>query len=130
MTNLIIEKTLRTPYIFFDTEDCTLVVKGRSIPENSLQFYGVLFKWADSFYQDTEGHQKLEIIFKLEYFNTSSSKCILDFLRKLEKLKELGVKVKISWFYDLRDEDMLEVGEDFREILDLDIELLQNREEN
>ena len=128
MTNLIVEKTLRTPYIFFDSEKCTLTIQGRSIPENSLQFYGVLFKWADNFYQDSAGHQNLEVTFKLEYFNTSSSKCILDFLRKLENLKQMGVKVSVLWFYDARDEDMQEVGQDFKEILDLDIALLPNAE--
>ena len=128
MTNLIVEKTARTPYIFFDGEKSTLSVQGRSIPENSLQFYGVLFKWADSFYQDSAEHQNLDVTFKLEYFNTSSSKCILDFLRKLENLKQMGVKVKVYWFYDVRDEDMQEVGQDFKEILDLEIELLPNPE--
>ncbi len=128
MTNLIVEKTARTPHISFDSIKSILNVQGRSIPENSLQFYGVLFKWADNFYQDTAEYQNLEVVFKLEYFNTSSSKCILDFLRKLENLKKMGVKVKVCWFYDVRDEDMKEVGQDFKEILDLDIELLPNAE--
>ncbi len=128
MTNLIVEKTARTPHISFDSAKSILNVQGRSIPENSLQFYGVLFKWADNFYQDSVEHQNLEVVFKLEYFNTSSSKCILDFLRKLENLNKMGVKVKVYWFYDVRDEDMLEVGQDFKEILDLDIELLPNTE--
>lgn len=125
MTNLIIEKTSRTPYIFFDTNKNTLNIEGRSIPENSLQFYGVLFKWIDNFYQDSIENQNLEVTFKLEYFNTSSSICILDFLRKLEKLKQMGVKIKVFWFYDGRDEDMEEVGQDFKEIIDLEIELIK-----
>ena len=128
MTNLIVEKTARTPHISFDSAKSILNIQGRSIPENSLQFYGVLFKWADNFYQDSVEHQNLEVIFKLEYFNTSSSKCILDFLRKLENLKKMGVKVKVYWFYDVRDEDMQEVGQDFKDILDLEIELLPNTE--
>ena len=128
MTNLVVEKTSRTPYIFFDSNKNILTVEGRSIPENSLQFYGVLFKWADTFYQESTEQKDLEVVFKLEYFNTSSSKCILDFLRKLEKLKQMDVVVKVFWFYDGRDEDMEEVGQDFKEILDLDIELVQNAE--
>ncbi|MDQ3394085.1 MAG: DUF1987 domain-containing protein, partial [Bacteroidota bacterium] len=62
---------------------------------------------------------------KLEYFNTSSSKCLVEVFRKLEKLHNIGKEIKIRWFYEAEDEDMLESGEDFKEILKIPIELLK-----
>ena len=46
------------------------------------------------------------VIFNLEYFNTSSSKCILDLLRKLETLKDTNNITEIKWYFDEGDEDM------------------------
>ena len=43
---------------------------------------------------------------QLEYFNTSSSKCLLDLFKKLEALDSLSV----HWYFDSDDEDMLEAG--------------------
>ena len=126
MTSINIEGSPKTPTVNFNHETGVLSVKGRSIPENSIEFYKPLIDWIDNY--SASPADKTVINIQLEYFNTSSSKCILDFLRKLEKLKQMNVGVKVFWFYDGRDEDMEEVGQDFKEILDLDIELVQNAE--
>ena len=39
MEPLIIEGTSKTPHIRFDAEQGRLELKGRSIPENSIDFY-------------------------------------------------------------------------------------------
>ncbi len=59
----------------------------------------------------------------LEYFNTSSSKCLLDVFRKLEMLNSSG-NVAIRWYYDEEDEDMKEVGEDYQALLKVPISLI------
>ena len=61
---------------------------------------------------------------KLVYFNTSSSKSILDVLRKLEVLKTRS-EVVVKWYYEKEDEDMLEVGEDYREIVNLPFAMIE-----
>ena len=40
------------------------------------------------------------------YFNTATSKLILDILGKLEELHEAGHPVKVLWFYEVDDEDI------------------------
>ena len=59
----------------------------------------------------------------MEYFNTSSSKCILDVLRKLEKIHKNGKSVVVKWFYEEDDEDMMEAGENYQRIVSVPIEL-------
>ena len=56
--------------------------------------------------------------FKLEYFNTASSKLILDLLTVLEDIEG----AKIHWYFYEDDEDMEEAGEEFSELVDLNFE--------
>ena len=63
---------------------------------------------------------------QLEYFNTSSSKCILDVFKKLETLS--GTEVSVKWYYEEDDEDMLEAGEDYEAIIDLPFEMIEVEE--
>ena len=65
----------------------------------------------------------------MEYFNTSSSKCILDILRKLEKIHEAGGNVTVTWFYEEDDEDMQEAGEDYQRIVKVPINIEALEEE-
>ena len=63
---------------------------------------------------------------QLEYFNTSSSKCILDVFKKLENLHNKSVaEVVINWYYEEDDEDMLEAGEDYQSILKLPFKMVE-----
>ena len=62
---------------------------------------------------------------RLEYFNTSSSKCILDVFKKLEKLKNTGADVHVNWYFETDDEDMEEAGEDYQAIVDLPFSIIE-----
>jgi hypothetical protein len=61
----------------------------------------------------------------LSYFNTASSKIILDILLKLEEIRNNGANVEIKWHYSSDDEDMMEAGEEYAEIVDIPIELIE-----
>ena len=65
---------------------------------------------------------------KLEYFNTSSSKCLLDFFRKLEAISNRGNKVLVNWYFEKDDEDMMEAGEDYNAIVGLPFVLIEQEE--
>ena len=62
---------------------------------------------------------------QLEYFNTSSSKCILDVFKKLEAINKGGSSVVINWYYEEDDEDMLEAGEDYQAIINVPFKMVQ-----
>lgn len=121
MEAINIEPSVKTPKISFDAGSGMLEIAGRSIPENSTEFYKPVFEWLDS-YSGTPA-DKTEFAFKLEYFNTSSSKCILDILRKLEKLHRSDNQVVVAWYYEEDDEDMKEAGENYQRIVTVPIEL-------
>ena len=121
MSNLIINDSIKTPTVVFDITGI-LEIKGKSIPENSLEFYRPVFEWLDIYSKSPAPKTELKI--SLEYFNTSSSKCLLDILRRLETINLSGKSaVKVLWFYDADDEDMMEAGEDYQALVKVPFEL-------
>jgi hypothetical protein len=123
MDKYTLEGTPKTPTVNFDPEAGLLELKGRSIPENSIEFYKPIFDWIDGYGSSPKAETKVNII--LEYFNTSSSKCILDFFKKLETLNKGGnTNVQVNWHYEEDDEDMEEAGEDYQAIIDLQVNMI------
>ncbi|HLP10995.1 MAG TPA: DUF1987 domain-containing protein [Flavobacteriales bacterium] len=121
MENINLEGTPKTPTVKFDGGAGTLELSGRSIPENSIEFYKPLLEWIDSY--GSAAKPKTEVNIKLEYFNTSSSKCILDVFKKLETVK--GTDMIINWYYEEDDEDMLEAGEDYQAIISIPFKMIE-----
>lgn len=122
MNNLIIDDTIKTPTISFDYEGGKLEIKGKSIPENSLEFYRPVYEWLDNYNQSPK--PVTDVMIRLEYFNTSSSKCLLDILRRMETLQLSGKsKVTVNWFYETDDEDMMEAGEDYQALVKVPFQL-------
>ena len=123
MDTLSIEGTPKTPTIRFDAGKGIIEIKGRSIPENSIEFYRVLVNWLEEYAKDAKEQTQVNI--QLEYFNTSSSKCILDVFKKLEAIQKVNQGVTINWFYDEDDEDMLEAGQDYESIIKIPFKMIE-----
>ena len=123
MEPISITGTGKTPTVSFDSEDGLIEIKGRSIPENSIEFYKPLVDWLDSYSQGPA--KKTMVNIQLEYFNTSSSKCILDVFKKLENVQKNTENVIINWYYEEDDEDMLEAGEDYQSILKIPFKMIE-----
>ena len=115
--------TFETPTISFDLEGGTLEIIGRSIPENPIEFYHPLFDALEKY--EKMGRSSTSVNIKLEYYNSSSSKCILDMLKKLEHINECGNHVTINWFYEEADENMLLAGEDYKLIIKLPFKMIK-----
>jgi len=126
MENIVIEGTSKTPQVEFSSENGKLLIKGRSIPENSIEFYKPLIDWIGEYAEKAQDSTVVNI--QLEYFNTSSSKCILDVFKRLEQVRNSGKTVAVKWFYEVDDEDMLEAGEDYQAIIDLPFEMIEIEE--
>lgn len=123
MESLFIEGTAKTPTVRFDGDQGLIEIKGRSIPENSIEFYKPLVDWLDTYAKIPKNPTKVNI--QLEYFNTSSSKCILDVFKKLETIHKSNNEVAINWFYEEDDEDMLEAGEDYESIIRIPFKMIE-----
>lgn len=123
MEPLYLEGSPKTPHVRFDPSTGLLELKGRSIPENSIDFYKPLIDWIDKYGRSPNSKTALHV--QLEYFNTSSSKCILDVFKKLEAIRAAGSEVSVLWHYEADDEDMLEAGEDYAGIINVPFKMIQ-----
>ena len=117
-----IESTEDSPQIVLDRESNILEISGRSLPEDVNTFYEPMMSWIEEYTKDP-----LDVTvfnFKLTYFNTASSKIILDILTQFEEMIEEGHEVMVRWHYPEEDEDMMEAGEEYSEMVDVPFEMV------
>lgn len=117
MENLEIAPTRRTPRISFDCGKNLLEIRGRSYPSNISECYGPVFSWLEEYLgklDDTPCTVNIELV----YFNSSSSKILLDLFLMLEEAVNKGSRIAVNWIYDEDDEDNMEYGEEFQEDLE------------
>lgn len=112
-----------TPTVMIDVSKELFHISGRSLPEDVTAFYKPVIEWLDLFSETPLKNLTLDV--KLEYFNTASSKIILDILMKLEEIHQAGSSaIKVNWHYEKRDDDMLEAGEEYKDLVDIPFELI------
>lgn len=114
----------RTPLVDFKISG-ELKLEGRSIPENPVEFYEPIMKWLGDLHKL---HLK-SIVFniKLEYFNTSSSKILMQIVRLLEKQTD-SASIKIIWHYNSVDQDMFDSGKDYQSITKIPFDFVEYHE--
>ena len=120
METIKIMGTDDTPTVILDTAADIFEISGRSLPEDVTAFYDPIINWLEEY--ATNPNAKTLFTFKLVYFNTASSKLLLDILMKLEQIHEDGKEVLVRWFYPEDDEDMQEAGEEYADIVDVPFE--------
>lgn len=125
MDPIKIEGTPKTPTVDFNSASGVLEIKGRSIPENAVEFYKPLVDWIGVYGDNAKETTVVNV--QLEYFNTSSSKCILDVFKKLESINGKS-NITINWHYEQDDEDMLEAGEDYQAIINIPFKMVEMEE--
>jgi hypothetical protein len=123
MNSLLIKATEDSPLVNFDTSINQFVISGESRPEHTTNFYTPLVKWIDD-YENNMSHKNdkknpLTFIFKLTYFNSTSAKYIMDILMIIKKIIKKNNQTTVEWHYDSRDDDMLDAGKEFEDVVDL-----------
>lgn len=121
MDTIKIAATEDTPNVILDPVNNQFEISGRSLPEDVVVFYQPVMQWLAELEKTPIANMTLSI--KLEYFNTASSKLILDILLKLEDIFQNGTQLKVIWFFLSTDSDMKEAGEEYSEIVGLPFEL-------
>ncbi len=119
MEQLNIESTKFTPEIKFHPDSNTLELKGRSYPENTAEFYEPVLMWLED-YVEAPDDVEISVNVELTYFNSSSSKVLMNIFDMLDEAAKKGKKVMVNWIFDEEDETIMEYGEEFLE----DIEYL------
>ena len=112
-----------TPEVILDKENNVFKMEGKSFPADVGIFYKPIIDWIDDYSESPL--DKTTFILKMDYFNTASSKVILDILYKLEDMSLDGKEILVKWYYPDDDEDMMETGEEYDEIVDVPFELIE-----
>jgi hypothetical protein len=88
-----------------------LQLEGRSIPDNAGKFYNPLIDFVDQL--DTD-----YVIFdiNLDYFNTASSKKLLELLKRLDNNNQIK-RIQVNWQYEEGDESSSEIAQIYEECL-------------
>jgi len=123
MKAIKIEGTPTTPAIKFDPKVGKLEITGRSVPEGTLEFYRPLLETLDEYINKPVSPTQVDVY--LDYFNTTSSKCILDMFRRMKDVQNKGNEVVVNWYYEKDDEDMRKVGLDYQHIVNLPFNMLE-----
>jgi len=122
MEPLDIIGTNDTPRVLLDPDNDIFEISGRSLPEDVVSFYQPVLDWLDDY--KTHPIKKTDFIFKYIYFNTATSKLVQDILNRLESLNDNGHLVSVLWYYEQDDEDMYDMGLEFKENINLPFEII------
>ncbi|MCK4852857.1 MAG: DUF1987 domain-containing protein [Bacteroidales bacterium] len=117
-----LESTKRTPNVLLDPSG-RIRIGGRSIPEDASKFYDNILNWVLDYCHSPSDSTVVDI--ELEYFNSGSAKFVMQILRELSELLVEGRDLKVNWYYEEGDDDILERGEYYSSILDLEINFIE-----
>ncbi len=126
MRHLIIqavEDEYYRPIVDFNPHTGVCEISGESYLEQVDEFFNPLLNWLRE-YADTQA-DSLTFNFKLTYYNTSSSKKILEMLKLFTEFAQRGKKLTINWYYEPSDSDLIEDAEDFMMITGLRFNLIK-----
>lgn len=121
MENLQIKgekNTYYIPTVDFSAETGICELKGESYLENTFEFYEKLESWLKEFFKLKK---PLILNIGLSYFNTASSRSIIDLLLLIKGFQDDGGKVTVNWYLENWDDDMKQEVEDFTEDSGLEI---------
>ncbi len=112
-----------TPTIILDKGANIFSMTGRSLPEDVVTFYKPTLDWLNAYGENPNAEMNFDI--KLEYFNTASSKLLLDILMVLDSIaEEKSSKITVNWHFDKDDDDMQEAGEEYSELVSIPFTML------
>ncbi len=120
---IVIESTGKNPKVILDKDNNLFKFSGRSIQEDSDKFYNPILEWIREYVEDP--NPITEVIFKLEYLNSSSTRRLLKLLLELIKVEKKGKKVKIVWYYEKDDEVIFERGEEIENIIGIEVKFIE-----
>ncbi|PLX15792.1 MAG: hypothetical protein C0599_16230 [Salinivirgaceae bacterium] len=115
------EPAFRTPEIKFDPENNFFIIKGRSLPEDANNFYAPYKSWLKNYFRGSIDES--EFILQIDYFNSSSSRMILEMMYIIRDSINEGNKINIIWRYQEDDDEMMTVGEEIQTIIEVPMKM-------
>lgn len=121
MKPLIINGTEDTLEVVLNKEDGLISFRGKSYPEDIESFFVPVVDWIEEYISDPV--ERTTVMFRLEYFNTSTSRKLLEILLDLEKINEQGRDIRVEWYYNSEDDDIFSAGRKFSVLSKLPFEI-------
>ncbi len=118
MNAVLIEGTKFSPEILFDKSKGVIDFKGKLYPANATEFFTPIHQMIIEYIQF---HPELTLNFMLTYINSSATKLVIRLFEELDTYYENGKKITVNWYHDELDDDMIEVGEDISELVNIPI---------
>lgn len=114
MKDLFIPKTKQSPEVYFSEKEHIFKIEGACRPENIEEFATPIYTWLEEAKKTNCLH---DIFFTIDlyYFNSSSAKFLVTLIMKIKQLTNNSLTV--NWKYDEDDEDLLEAGKEFANIV-------------
>jgi hypothetical protein len=113
MNDYRVQATRSVPEVEMRADNGLVRLEGECFPEDSVAFFEPVFAWLKAYMAETRGRLRAE--FRLSYFNSSSSKFLLDMVALFDGYVQQGGRVEARWFYASDDEDLRESGEELAE---------------
>jgi hypothetical protein len=120
MDRYFVEATKMTPQIELDPINKVFSMSGNSRPENPMQFYKPIFEWLTAYIESSDDKMVFKV--KMDYFNTSTSKVLLDLFELFEKFAP-NKDIHVVWYYQSDDEEMQEAGEELLDLVEISYEV-------
>jgi hypothetical protein len=108
------------------TGQCLLA--GESYLEDTDEFYNNIINWLEAFIKEVK--KPINFDFRLTYFNTSSSRSILNVLRVLKSYEDKGGNITVNWYYPEDDDSIAEEAEDYVKDTGLKINIFPLQDED
>lgn len=115
------ESTKITPEVLLDQQNQKFIIKGRSFPENTIEFYQPILQWIQQYIENPNESSVFE--FDMEYFNSSSARIVYKILLMLEKIQDKGKNVVCRWYINKTDYIGKERIEEMRKMFLIPIEI-------
>ena len=114
--------TEETLGVILDQTEGRFEFSGKSLPENANEFFEKIFTWLQTY--SNKPNKKTDIVFKVDYFNSSSSRKFVEVLMLLEEAISNGNQVNVKWYSQKNDEMIEDRGKELSEVLDIPFEFL------
>ncbi|MEA2028269.1 MAG: DUF1987 domain-containing protein [Campylobacterota bacterium] len=113
MDNLYIQETTSSPSIDFNAQTHIHSIKGDSYPDHLSNFYDPITIWLENYIENL--NHKATFNVELRYFNSSSSKVLIDIFDAFDEAVHDGKEISVNWIFEDGDEAIEEYGEEFAE---------------
>jgi hypothetical protein len=119
---LRIESTPKSPFVYLDSEEGIIIIFGRSISDNVVEFYKPILRFIDEHFLD---NKMIQVYFRIIYCGSASGKYLQLLVQKLDKIFLKGQKMNIFWFQEEENYDMYTDGQEYQDFASIPINIVE-----